>query len=107
VGALADEFVQASDIDEGRVRPGDVEVAEKADRRVPGDRFAPDPVSGGEVAGGLIQCCGEPGRADGGYCLTEMAERIRHTPAIHCEIPPRGVRPLHVGSHTAWRIGFR
>jgi hypothetical protein len=74
VGALADEFMQAGGIDERRVRPREVKIAEKADRRVPGDRFAPDPVPGEEVAGGLIQRCGELGRADGGEAGSFGAE---------------------------------
>ena len=44
----------------------EVEIAEKAERRVPGDRFASDPVAGEEVTGGLVQCRGELGRADSG-----------------------------------------
>jgi hypothetical protein len=32
-----------------------------APRRLPGDRFSSDPVSGEEVAGGLVKCCGELG----------------------------------------------
>ena len=38
-----DELVETGDFDEVRVGPRKVEIAEQAERRVPGDRFAPDP----------------------------------------------------------------
>ncbi len=44
VRAVADKLMQASNLDEGQVWPWEVEVAEKAERRVPGDRFPSDTV---------------------------------------------------------------
>jgi hypothetical protein len=61
VGALPNEFMQTGDVDEGRVRAGEVEVAQETERRAPGDRLVSAPVPGEETAGGLVQCRGELG----------------------------------------------
>lgn len=64
--AVVDELVQAHNIDEGRVRPGKVEIGEQADRRIPGDRFASHPVLYEEPPGRLVQRSGEFRGADSG-----------------------------------------
>ena len=64
--APLDEAVQASDVDKGRIRPWEVKIAEKAERRVPGDRFTPDPVPGEEVTGDPVECRGEFRRPSSG-----------------------------------------
>jgi hypothetical protein len=46
--------MQTRDLDERRVWACEVEVAEKAERRVPGDRFAMNPMPGEEAVGDLV-----------------------------------------------------
>lgn len=90
------EALQASYVDKGRVWPWEVEIAEKTERRVPGDRFASDPVPGEEVTGDLVECRGEfrrPGSGEAG-CFgaevgfvgrSEIGRGFDRKPADACE----------------------
>jgi hypothetical protein len=69
--------MQTGDLDERRIWACEVEVAEKAERRVPGDRFAMNPMhNSGEALRRVSRKC-----------------RMRHPYDIDPEITTRGVRP--------------
>lgn len=56
---LADELVEAGDVDVIRVGSGQVETAQQRDGRLPGDRLVVDSVLGEEVPSFSSQCIGE------------------------------------------------